>query len=150
MSIVSADFGGRRMRRRVVRWTLGVIAVLVIFWLLPRAMRFYSEWLWFQFDVRFPDVFLTVLKTKILLFVVFGAAFLFFLLGNIELARRLARRTIWYDEERELRQRIAEVMEYFASRYLYLGLLVFALFAAYLVGIGGAQQWNKYLLFRSG
>ena len=150
MSIVSADFGGRRMHRRVVRWTLTIVALLVIFWLLPRVMRFYSEWLWFKFDVRFPGVFWTVLKTKILLFVVFGAAFFVFLLGNVELARRLARRTIWYDEERELRQRIAEVMEYFASRYLYLGLLFFALLAAYLVGIGAAQQWNKYLLFRSG
>lgn len=149
MSIVSADFGGRHMRRRIVRWTLTIAVLLVVFGLLPRVMRFYSEWLWFEFDVGFSGVFWTVLRTKILLFAVFGAAFFIFLLGNIEVARRLARRTVWYDEERELRQRIAEVMEYFASRYLYLGLLFFALLAAYLVGIGAAQQWNKYLLFRS-
>ena len=150
MGIVSADFGGRRIRRRILRWMLLILLVLVAFWWLPRLLDFYTEWLWFKFDVRFPQVFWTVLTTKIGLGLVFGFSFLILVLGNVEVARRMARRTAWYDEERALRQRMAEVMEYFATRYLYLALAVFALVVAYGVARGAADQWNKYLLFRNG
>jgi uncharacterized membrane protein (UPF0182 family) len=150
MSIVSADFGGRRIRRRVIRGALLVIALLAIFWLLPRLLYLYTEWLWFNFDVRFPNVFWTVLTTKVGLGLVFGLAFLLLVLGNVALARRLARRTAWYDEEQALRQRIAEAMEYFVSRYLYLALVVFAVVVAYGVGLAAADHWNQYLLFRHG
>jgi hypothetical protein len=147
MEIVSADFGGRRLRRRVVRWLIAVVALVVFLGVLPQLLRLYSEWLWFRFDVRYPGVFWTILKTKLGLGLVFALAFLVLLLGNVELARRLARRTLWYDEERLLRQRFAEVMEYFVGRYLYLALVALALVAAYAVGVGAAGQWNRYLLF---
>ena len=150
MGIVSADFGGRRIRRRIVRWVVFIFLGLALFWWAPRLLHLYTEWLWFKFDVGFPGVFWTVLNTKIGLGVVFGLAFLILVLGNVELARRLARRTVWYDEERALRQRIAEVMEYFAARYLYLALAVFAVLVAYGVGRGAADQWNKFLLFQHG
>ena len=150
MGIVSADFGGRRIRRRIVRWVVFIFLGLALFWWAPRLLLLYTEWLWFKFDVGFPGVFWTVLNTKIGLGLVFGLAFLILVLGNVELARRLARRTVWYDEERALRQRIAEVMEYFAARYLYLALAVFAVLVAYGVGRGAADQWNKFLLFHHG
>ena len=150
MGIVSADFGGRRFRRRILRWTVLAFGLLAIFWWGPGLLRFYTEWLWFKFDVRFPELFWTLFWTKVGLGGVFGGIFLLLLLGNVELARRMARRTLWYDEERELRQRIAEVMEYFAARYLYVALAVFAVVVAWGVGVGAAGQWNKYLLFRHG
>ncbi len=148
MGIVSADFGGRRSRRRAVRWGLLLLLFFLIFWWLPALLQTYTEWLWFKFDVRFPEVFWTVLTTKLMLGVVFGGAFFILVMGNVELARRMAKRTIWYEEERALRQRIAEVMEYFAHRYLYIALAALALVVAYGVGAGAAGQWNKYLLFR--
>ena len=150
MGIVSADFGGRRFRRRAVRWVLLLLALVIVFWWLPDLLRLYTDWLWFKFDVRFPEVFWKVLTTKLALGLAFGAAFFLVVMGNVEFARRLARRTLWYDEERALRQRIAEVMEYFANRYLYIALAALALLAAYGVGVGAAGQWNKYLLFREG
>jgi uncharacterized membrane protein (UPF0182 family) len=150
MGIVSADFGGRRLRRRVLRWVLLVVAVLVVFWMAPGLLNLYTEWLWFKHDVRFPGVFSTILLTRIGLGLVFGVAFLILLLGNVELARRLARRTLWYEEERALRQRMAEVMEYVVGRYLYLGLVILAILIAYSVGKAGAEKWNSYLLFRHG
>jgi uncharacterized membrane protein (UPF0182 family) len=150
MAIVSADFGGRRARRRILHWSLLVAALLAILWLLPRLLHLYTEWLWFNFDVRYPGIFWTLLKTKIGLGLCFGAAFLLLLLGNVSLARRFAKRTVWYEEEQALRQRVAEVMEYFASRYLYLGLVVFALVIAYGVAVAAAGHWNQYLLFRHG
>ncbi|MFB3880685.1 MAG: UPF0182 family protein [Armatimonadota bacterium] len=150
MGIVSADFGRRRLRRRVARWAVLLVLFFLVFWWLPGLLRLYTDWLWFRFDVRYPTVFWTVLTTKLLLGIAFGALFFVLVMGNVELARRLARRTLWYDEERALRQRIAEVMEYLANRYLYLALAVVALVVAYGVGVGAAQQWNKYLLFRQG
>ena len=150
MAILSADFGGRRTRRRVVRWMVVVALALVFLVFLPQLLVLYTEWLWFKYDVRFPQVFWTILSTKVGLGVVFGAAFLALVLGNVELARRLARRTLWYEEERALRQQFAEVMEYLVGRYLYLGLVVLAVLVAALVGVAAAQEWNTYLLFRTG
>jgi len=150
MGIMSADFGGRRLRRRVARWLVLIAALLVLFWLTPGLLYLFTEWLWFKYDVRFPSVFSTVLLTRIGLGVAFGLLFLVLVLGNVELARRLARRTLWYDEERALRQRVAEVMEYFVGRYLYLALVVVSLLVAYSVGQSGADHWTSYLLFRHG
>jgi uncharacterized membrane protein (UPF0182 family) len=150
MGIVSADFGGRRARRQITRWTIVVLLALIALWWAPGLLYFYTEWLWFRFDVGFPKLFWTIFGTRVGLGVVFGATFLVLVLGNVEVARRMARRTIWYDEERELRQRIAEAMEYFASHYLYLALVAFAVVVAYGVGKDAAGQWSNYLLFRQG
>ncbi len=148
MEIVSADFGGRRLRRRALRWAVVALLVVAVFWWLPRLVFLYTQWLWFRFDVGFPGVFWTVLRTKIGLGLLSGAFFCVLVLGNVELARRLARRAAWYEEERALRQRIAEVMEYFASRYLYVALAVFIVLVGYGVGVDAASEWNRYLLFR--
>ena len=150
MEIVSANFGGRRLRRRLLRWVILLVLVAAIFWWLPAFLRLYSHWLWFRFDVRLPAVFWTVIKTKVALGLIFGLVFFVLVIGNVELARRLAHRTLWYDEERALRQRIAEAMEYFAGRYLYLALAAFTLLVGYGVAVGAAGQWNEYLLFRMG
>lgn len=150
MEIVSADFGGRRTRRRIIRWSLLVLGALVLFWLAPVLTNTYTEWLWFKFDARFPRIFWTILSTKLGLGLAFGVAFFVLVLGNVEVARRFARRTVWYEEERLARLRLAEVMEYFASRYLYLALVILAAVAAYGVGVSAADHWNQYLLFRHG
>ena len=147
MGVMSADFGGRRLRRRVVRWIVLIAVALVIFWLFPSLLLLYTDWLWFAHDVHYPSIFTTILLTKIGLGVVFGLAFLVLVLGNVELARRLARRTLWYDEERELRMRFAEVMEFFVGRYLYLALVLLAIVVAYSVGTAAAKHWNDFLLF---
>jgi uncharacterized membrane protein (UPF0182 family) len=150
MDIVSADFGGRRARRQIIRWALLLVIVLVLFQWGPGLTHLYTDWLWFEFDVGFPAVFWTILGTKVGLGIAFGLAFLVLVLGNIEIARRTARRTVWYEEERALRQRIAEAMEYFASRYLYLALVAVAVVVAYGVGKTASNQWSNYLLFRQG
>ena len=150
MGIVSANFGGRRLRRRIMGWIVLIVAALVLFSGLPRLAHLYTEWLWFKLDTGFPQVFWTILRSKVGLGLAFGLAFLVLLLGNVELARRRARRASWYEEERAQRQQLAEVMEYFVSRYLHLALIIFSLLVAYSVAVSGAGKWNQYLLFRHG
>jgi len=149
MSILDADFGGRRVRRRAVRWMILVAVLLLFFWLLPILLNLYTEWLWFRHDVRYPAVFLTILQTKLGLGVCFALVFAALVLINAAIARRLAPRTGWYQEETALRQQIAEVMEFFVSRYLYLALLLFAVVVGYGVAVGAATHWDKFLLFRN-
>ena len=149
MSILDADFGGRRARRKAVRWLIVIAVVLACFWLLPGLLTLYTDWLWFKHDVRYPAVFLTILQTKIGLGAVFGLAFVALVLLNAGIARRLARRSGWYQEETALRQQIAEVMEFFVSRYLYLALVVFALVVGYGVAAAASAQWDKFLQFRN-
>jgi len=146
--IVSADFGGRRLRRRITRWIVAIVALLVIFWAVPQLLQLYTEWLWFSQDVGYPHVFSTILLTRIGLGLFFGLLFAVLLLVNVWIARRFARRADWYTEETALRRQIAAVMEYFASRYLYLTLVVFALVVGYFVGLAASTQWDAYLQFR--
>jgi len=69
-------------------------AVLGLFILINIAKGFYTNWLWFD-DLGYESVYATVLRTKVLIFVV--AAVVFFLLfgGNVVLAMRLAPRGRW-------------------------------------------------------
>jgi uncharacterized membrane protein (UPF0182 family) len=148
--IVNADFGGRRVRRRALRWAILVAFVLILFWILPGLLRFYTDWLWFRFDVRYPQVFWTIFTTKVWLGLVFGAAFLGLFMANVWIARRKARHTGWYAEESALRERVGEVFELLVSRYLYVVLAVLGVIIAYGVAVGAAGEWNRYLLFRHG
>jgi uncharacterized membrane protein (UPF0182 family) len=150
MGIVNADFGRRRTRRRAIRWAVLVALVLIFFWILPGLLRFYTDWLWFRFDVRYPQVFWTIFTTKVGLGLVFGAAFLALFMANVWIARRKARHTGWYAEESALRERVGEVFELLVGRYLYIVLAVLGVIIAYGVAVGAAGEWNRYLLFRHG
>src|ERR1700693_4154646 len=71
-----------------------LILALVALALLSTAgqtLGFYTDWLWFR-EVQFTSVFVTVLRTQVLLGMVTGVAFFLILYGNVTLARRLARR----------------------------------------------------------
>lgn len=54
MGVMSADFGGRRLRRRVVRWIVLIAAALLILWLLPSLLILYTDWLWFAHNMHCP------------------------------------------------------------------------------------------------
>jgi len=77
----------------VIRWSLLAGLFLAIVWWLPGLLHIYTQWLWFNFDVRFPDVFWKILTTKLGLGLAFGAVFFVVVVANIEIARRFAHRT---------------------------------------------------------
>ena len=70
------------------RIILILAGALTLFILLNMSKGFYTEWLWFN-SLGYGDVYLTILKTKVLIF--FSAAIIFCILflGNLVLATRL-------------------------------------------------------------
>jgi len=70
------------------RTILILAGALTLFILLNMSKGFYTEWLWFN-SLGYGDVYLTILKTKVLIF--FSAAIIFCILflGNLVLATRL-------------------------------------------------------------
>ncbi len=79
-----------------IRGPLVLLLVLAAIALLSTAgqiLGLYTDWLWFR-EVQFTSVFVTVLRTEVLLGVVTGAAFFLILYGNVTLARRLTPRDV--------------------------------------------------------
>src|SRR3990170_5949824 len=134
------------VRRRVIAWIIAIAAALVLFWALPKLLIFYTDWLWYG-EVGYRQVFWKTLFAKAIPGAILGLAFFVLVFGNVVLARRLAPRTTWYEQERRLRQEVAEFMEYYVGRYLYLTALVFLLLLSWGVASGAASEWQKLLLF---
>src|ERR1700754_4108659 len=77
-----------RMSRRG-RVTVGVlVGVFVLFTLLGWGVNAWTDWLWFD-ELHYTKVFTTVLTTRLLLFLVIGAAMAVVIGGNLYLAYRL-------------------------------------------------------------
>jgi len=79
------------MRVRGLIWLILALATMALLRTAGQILGFYTDWLWFR-EVQFTSVFVTVLRTQVLLGVVTGAAFFLILYGNVTLARRLAPR----------------------------------------------------------
>ncbi len=77
------------MRSRGLTWLIPVLATVVLLGTAGQIVGFYTDWLWFR-EVQFTSVFLTVLRTQILLGLITGVAFFVILYGNLTLAWRLA------------------------------------------------------------
>lgn len=58
-----------RRPSRALSWIVGLVAAILI--LLPMAVGFYTDWLWFR-SLNFRGVFTVTYVTRILLFLVFG------------------------------------------------------------------------------
>ena len=134
------------MARRKTVWVLLAVLAVLIFGAAP-LLYWYSELLWFR-EVGQTGVFWTIISLKVKLALVFGVAVFALLLGNALLARALAPRTPWYDMERTLRMQAAEVMELYVTRFLLLGIFLFAAFVGYLVArSAAAEHWDQALRF---
>jgi hypothetical protein len=74
------------------RVILILAGALTLFILLNISKGFYTEWLWFN-SLGYGDVYLTILKTKVLLFFTAAIIFCVLFLGNLVLATRLTPKT---------------------------------------------------------
>jgi uncharacterized membrane protein (UPF0182 family) len=77
---------------RNLTWLILAVAAVALLSTAGQLLGLYVDWLWFR-EMQFTSVFVTVLRTQILLGAITGAAFFLILYVNVTLARRLAPRT---------------------------------------------------------
>lgn len=120
-------------------WGLGIVFGLIF---LQKAFIMYTDYLWYQ-SLAQGAVYMTILGTRVLLFLVAGGLFFFWLHCNLRYARRplpgdvkLIGRRLLPDEERNQ-------IEAYADK----GLLVFALVGAFMAGVVASGKWRELLQF---
>src|SRR6266545_7388500 len=129
-------------RRRIL---IVVIAVLAAVFIAFTALSgFFVDVLWFK-EVHLSQVFWTILRTKLVLGVVFGVAFFALLYSNLWIVRRITPTYRPLTPEQEIIERYRMQFEPYAWWILPL----FALVIAFFVGIGVTTQWRTFLLWRN-
>lgn len=129
------------MKRTV--WTIIIILVILVLFFGGRAIRMYVDWLWFG-EVGFKSIFVTAIVTKLLVGLVFGAAFFAIVYGNVWIARRYAKdlpQLFFADDD--LRARAGLI----ARRGLGILLVVVTLIIALMVAGEAGGRWLDYLKF---
>ncbi len=119
-----------------------IIVVLLLLIVGGVFVSVYTDYLWFQ-ETGFPDIFSTVLQTKLLLFFIFGL-FMAAVIGiNIAVAYRVRPpfRPMSLEQQNLERYRVA--IEPFLLPVLLLVSIVFGIFA----GLSAAGRWRTWLLF---
>lgn len=135
------------------RWPrLILIALIVLILFIPSFVKFYTDWLWFA-SVGYKVIFLKIIYTKLLLGLVFGAAFFVFLYANILIARALAPKYMVVDEN-EVGGRLRYQFQVAAQRYRisidrYFNIFLF--FVAVFLSLGAAASavpfWDMVLRY---
>lgn len=134
-----------RMSRRG-RVTIGVlIGVFVFFTLLGWGVNAWTDWLWFD-EVRYTEVFTGVLVTRLLLFLVIGAAMALIIAGNLWLAYRLRPRLRPHSPEQATLERYRMLLSPRLGTWIAVVSVIIGLFA----GLSGQSRWSQWLLFRNG
>jgi uncharacterized protein len=123
-----------------VTWLILTIAVLLLLSTAGQIVGFYTDWLWFG-EVRFTSVFLTVLRTQILLGLVTGVAFFVILYGNVALAWRLAPRGALMVEDDALGLPSPEILRPHVRRLS----LPVSITLAFVAGWLGTGRWELVL-----
>jgi hypothetical protein len=119
---------------------LSLVVAFTLLNLVGQLLGLYIDWLWFR-EVQFTSVFLTVLRTQLLLGAVTAGAFFLILYGNVLLARRLAPREALVGADDALGLPSPEILEPYIRRLALPGSVVLAL----LVGWAGAGRWELVL-----
>lgn len=139
------------MMRRTIpagtrRWPVVAIGTAILLFIIFTVMSgFYVDLLWFR-EVDLSSVFWTVLKTRVLLGLVFGLLFFGLLYANLLIVRRITPTTRILTPEQEIVERVRQNIEPYLRWLIPLGAAALAL----LVGIGVSGQWRTFLLWRNG
>ncbi len=128
--------------RRWVFIVLGIVAAVVI--ALTALSGFFVDLLWFR-EVHFSEVFWTILRTKAVLGLVFGAIFFAILYANLLIVRVITPRYRPFTPDQEIIERYRIAIEPYAWWLLPLIAAVIAVF----VGFGVTTQWRTFLMWRN-
>ncbi|MGE5764105.1 MAG: UPF0182 family protein, partial [Mycobacterium leprae] len=132
----------QRRRRRLLPLVLGAVVLLGLF---STFVSFYTNLLWFR-SVGFSSIYLTQLRTRLLLFVLFGVLMAVAVGANIVVAYRTRPpyRTMSLEQQNLERYRVA------IEPYLRPLLVGIAVAIGLLAGSSAAGQWRTWLLWRNG
>ncbi len=121
-----------------------VIAVVILLALLAAGASLYTDLLWFR-EVGFSDVFTTTLRTKLLLFVVFGTAMAAIVGANIVIAHRLRPpfRPTSLEQQNLDRYRVA------TEPYLLVIVIAVSALIGLLAGVNATGSWRTWLAWRN-
>jgi len=118
------------------------IGVVIGVILIQKLFIFYTDYLWFA-ALDQGAVFMTILKSRILLAVLFGVVFFVWLYGNARLARRPLPKDITLIGRRLLPDEERQQIEQYADRTV----LIFCAIGALMVALVAAGHWKEWLLY---
>lgn len=120
-----------------------ILALIVIFLIIVPFAKFYTDALWYN-HVGFQNLFYKTLVAKILSVLIFGLFFFALLYGNIFLARRLSPEQEFKLEGSPL-EAVVEKARGAWKKAVSIGLVIFALVAALIAGLGWGGKWDVIL-----
>jgi len=128
------------------RITIAVlIGVFLFFTLLGWLVDAWTDYLWFD-EVHYTEVFSSVLRTRLMLFAIFGVGMALIVGGNLYLAYRLRPLLRPHSSEQATLERYRMVL---APRIgWWIGAL--AVVTGFFAGLSGQGRWSEWLLFRNG
>lgn len=128
------------------RITIAVlIGVFLFFTLLGWLVDAWTDYLWFD-EVDYTQVFSSVLRTRLMLFAIFGAGMALIVGGNLYLAYRLRPLLRPHSNEQATLERYRMVL---APRIgTWIGVL--AALIGFFAGLSAQGRWSDWLLFRNG
>jgi uncharacterized protein len=121
-------------------WLILAVVTFVLLSAAGQIVGFYTDWLWFG-EVQFTSVFITILRTQILLGLATGVAFFAILYGNVALAWRLAPREALVEADDALGLPSPEILRPYLRRLTLPVSVTLALLAGWL----GTNRWELVL-----
>lgn len=134
------DFG---RIRRIMRWGLLLLALILVVAGLNWAQKFYTDLLWFR-ALGYEAVLVKIVTTRVVLFVLAVAVFLALALPNLYAAARSADRPPLPDAALELPN------YHFVRKFLVRAAAAVLLLVALLLAQYPASEWESVLLFLNG
>jgi hypothetical protein len=127
------------------RWPLVLIVVAALFLIAFTVMSgFYIDLLWFR-EIDLASTFWTILRTKVLLGLVFGLIFFGMLYVSLLIAKRVTPTTRVLTPDQEIVERFRQNLEP-SLRWL---IPVGCAFIAFIVGASVSGRWQTFLLWRN-
>src|SRR5215475_8397536 len=130
-------------RGKVAIAVIGVTLILLIF--AGQIVDLWTDYLWFG-EVQYTAVFTGLLRTKILLFFLFGIGFGGFVAGNMYVAFRVRPLLRANSPEQQALERYRMVL----SPRLGLWTILIGGLVGLFAGFSGSGHWQQWMLFRNG
>jgi uncharacterized protein len=128
------------------RITIAVlVGVFLFFTLLGWLVEAWTDYLWFA-EVDYTEVFGSVLRTRLMLFALFGLGMALIVGGNLYLAYRLRPLLRPHSPEQATLERYRMVLTPRIGAWVGITALLIGFFA----GLSAQGRWSEWLLFRNG